>query len=86
MNETNTSMTFEKFEHVPSWAICYFTYGDTSNLTGEDKAMADKWLADMRDAGWEFFAVACEDYNEFDTSPGFGLPCATESILMRKIS
>ena len=62
-------------EKIPTWALCYLIYGDASNLTDEDIAIADKWCEANKVS-----SVCAPDTQEgecipyFTHYPAFGLP------------
>jgi hypothetical protein len=57
---------------IPSYALCYLLYGDTSGMENEDIATVDRWQEKNIPAS-AHLSVG-EDYG-FSTRPAFGLPC-----------
>ncbi|MBD5236306.1 MAG: hypothetical protein HDS62_02010 [Bacteroidales bacterium] len=61
-------------EPIPVWAMCYLINGDSTGLTDEDKAIADKWWSDNK---VQTVSPVSEDSGEtspyFSHFPAFGL-------------
>ena len=60
---------------MPTWAICYIEYGDSSDMTDEEAAMVDKWLTRYRRP---IFRYGEEEF--FSHRPAFGLPCTCVTV------
>jgi hypothetical protein len=58
---------------IPTYALTYLIYGDSSALENDEIKMIDKWYKDLKVTHIE----VTDRENEFDTDPAFGEPCAT---------
>lgn len=73
----------EYVEDFPEWAICEAMYNEGTDLTDEEKRQVNDW---MLENGYGELVDALEPTRtNFDKYPAFGLACATETVVMRKI-
>ena len=64
-------------EQVPTWAIGYLEYGDSTGLTDEEIEAIDEWLNEYFPRG--FVCVYHHDAS-FTFHPLWGLPCDAETV------
>jgi hypothetical protein len=74
-------MRNEKYEvQLPTYAICYLEYGETSGLEEEDIKNIDSWAKEYYDRAEELNGNVVFDYADdagFNHFPDFGLACDT---------
>lgn len=61
-------------ERIPTWALCYITYGDPTALTDEDIALVDEWRDCNNVADVVLHAEGETPHPYFTHYPAFGLP------------
>jgi hypothetical protein len=66
---------------VPEYAMPYLMHGDTDDLSDEDQAAIDKWLADSFFVTHKWLTFEVMDVNTaFTIVPAFGLPTTTMEV------
>lgn len=69
----------------PDWALSYFVNGDDSGVSPGERKMVDEWWEGMTSAGYTDYELT-EDHNEFNSSPEFGLPCSTTTLVVLRLA
>ena len=69
------------WDNIPEWAIYALEYGvdEANNLNDEEIAQIEEFTERNFPNGYTF-SVRCDERNEFNVYPAFGLPCATYTV------
>ena len=67
------------FFDIPTWAIYYFSYGETEHMEPEEVEQCDTFLKELQDEGYKDIIFEFANDREFNHSPAFGLPSMTVS-------
>lgn len=72
-------------EKIPTWALCYISYGDTEGITELEKEMVDEFFKSYETEGMnvQFVSPIVEagydsPHEYFTAYPAFGQPCMVE--------